>query len=171
MGVVLKVFFVLPLEKSARKSHQTPNPILQTTDVPGRSQRNIRNGVSYPTDLRYTFQWNAPPEDQIILDHIPNNNDATFKDLHENNKPADLLLHYNYGAAAVLHWGRNKSVLEHRPGILRPSVRVAAPREPESEAYDRSIDFKMCNAATSQGEQGATSWKKKRHAAAADSGA
>jgi hypothetical protein len=36
-------------------------------------------------------------------------------------KPADLLLHYNYGAAAVKKWGKNTSVLTDHPDIPRPA--------------------------------------------------
>ena len=39
-------------------------------------------------------------------------------------KPADLLLHYNYGAAAVKQWGVKSSVLTSHPDIPRPSALV-----------------------------------------------
>lgn len=37
-------------------------------------------------------------------------------------KPADLLLHYNYGAAAVKQWGRNTDILAKRSNLPRPSA-------------------------------------------------
>jgi hypothetical protein len=77
-------------------------------------------GVSYPTGSRYTAQWLVTPS-QVILHHLPNNNDATFMN-EKLPKPADILLHYNYGAAAVKQWGKNSSVLTNRPSVPRPSV-------------------------------------------------
>ena len=67
-------------------------------------------------------------------------------------KPADLLMHYNYGAAAVKHWGKNISVLTDRPGIPR-SVPVPAP---------------MPVGPTSQGEQGAGSVRTRSEGEVAD---
>ncbi|KZP28689.1 hypothetical protein FIBSPDRAFT_927455 [Athelia psychrophila] len=107
---------------------KTPNLILETIDVPDRYERAIDPDVSYPSDSRYTFQWIATVERQIILDRYPNNNDATFMD-QQLDKPAELLLHYNYGAAAVRQWGKNFTVLVDRPDIPRPSVIAPAPKE------------------------------------------
>ncbi|KZP28674.1 hypothetical protein FIBSPDRAFT_947500 [Athelia psychrophila] len=108
---------------------KTPNPILETTDVPERYERKILyTNVSYPSDSRYTFQWIATMEHQITLDRYPNNNDATFMN-QQLAKPADLLLHYNYGAAAVKQWGKNSKVLADRPDIPCPSGPAPAPKE------------------------------------------
>jgi hypothetical protein len=63
--------------------------------------------------------------------------------------PADLLLHYNYGAAAVKQWGKNTSVLTNRPDIPRPSV-------PTPAAMGSS------NKATSEGQQASGSKRRKR---------
>lgn len=103
---------------------KTPNPILQTTDVPDRYQRNVEldADISYPTNSRYTLQWIVTPKSRN-LNLFPNNNDATFMN-QELDKPADVVLHYNYGAAAVKKWGKNTSVLADRPDIPRPSIRV-----------------------------------------------
>ena len=101
-------------------SHQTPNPILKTTDVPERCQRDIEPNVSYPTGSRYTLQWFVTPL-QEALNRLPNNNDATFIN-EQLPKPADVPLHYNYGAVVVKHWGKNTSVLTDRSGVPRPSV-------------------------------------------------
>ena len=105
-------------------SRQTPNPILETTDVPERCQRRIdvEMNVSYPTGSRYTLQWIVTPRETILY-HFPNNNDATFMN-QELPKPADVLLHYNYGAAVVKHWGKNASVLTNRPDVPRLPVPV-----------------------------------------------
>jgi hypothetical protein len=86
---------------------------------------------------RYTFQWIVTP-DKFTLARIPNNNDATFMD-HQLPKPADLLLHYNYGAAAVKQWGRNSTILANRPDLPRPSVPAPAPMGPQKVKHDRSI--------------------------------
>ena len=92
------------------------------TDVPIRHTRRtaLPVGVSYPLDSRYTLQWLVTPN-EATLDRIPDNNDAVFKN-HELPKPNDLILHYNYGAAATKHWGRNtEGVLDHLD-CLRPAV-------------------------------------------------
>jgi hypothetical protein len=54
-------------------------------------------------------------------------------------KPADLLLHYNYGAAAVKQWGKNTRVLTNRPNIPRPSVPVLAPMGARRVKDDHNI--------------------------------
>jgi hypothetical protein len=61
-------------------------------------------------------------ENQFILDRFPNNNDAAFMN-HQLHNPADVLLHYNYGAAAVNKCGKNTSVLTNHPALVRPRSR------------------------------------------------
>lgn len=82
-------------------------------DVPDRSIRNLIDGTSYPSSSRYTLQWLAS-DHPVLRTFFPNNNDAAFMSHHEP-KPSDLLLHYNYGAAAVKYWGRNQAVLDNLP--------------------------------------------------------
>jgi hypothetical protein len=113
--------------------------------------------VSYPTNSRYTLQWIVTPDSQT-LNLFPNNNDATFMD-QELDKPADVLLHYNYGAAAVKKWGKNTSVLTDRPDIPRPSIRVEDDR---NTAVQRRV------AAMSQGGQCAGSERNGSEEAAGD---
>ncbi|KAF8878882.1 hypothetical protein BD779DRAFT_1175813 [Infundibulicybe gibba] len=121
---------------------KTPNPILDTADVPARYVRRIAEGLSYPTDARYTLQW-LVPEDPFALPQISNNNDATFLD-QQMPRPSDLLLHYNYGAAAVKNWGRNTDVLGQRPGLPRPHVLPpAAGRSRRWTPERRQIGMKM----------------------------
>jgi hypothetical protein len=99
---------------------------------------------------------------------MPNNNDATFMN-HQLPKPADVLLHYNYGAAAVKKWGKNTSVLTNRPNIPRPPVPLPAASGPTRVNNDGNISIeKRRAAAMSQGGQGATSKRKKSGGAAAD---
>jgi hypothetical protein len=50
---------------------------------------------------------------------FPNNCDAAFKSFPKS-MPADTLLRYNYGAAAVKQWGKNTNVLNNRAGLPRP---------------------------------------------------
>jgi hypothetical protein len=115
-------------------------------------QRDIDTNVSYPTDSRFTLQWIVTPKTQIILNHCPNNNDATFKD-QQLPKPADLLLYYNYGAAAVKQWGKNTSILSYRLDIPRPSVPTPAAMGPTRGKHDGDIATGKRTAATSQGRQ------------------
>jgi hypothetical protein len=83
-------------------------------------------------------------------------------------KPADLLLQYNYGAAAVKRWGKNTSVMTNRPDIPRPSVPIAAPMGPTRAKHDRNITIQKRAATMSQGGQGAGSKRKRSEEAAAD---
>jgi len=45
---------------------------------------------------------------------MPNNSDAAFRKHKRFAKPSSLLVHYNYGCAAVKWWGRNVEVLQAR---------------------------------------------------------
>lgn len=45
-------------------------------------------------------------------------------------KPADVLIHYNYGAAVVKHWGQNTYILNNCSDIPRPSIPAPAPLGP-----------------------------------------
>ena len=110
-------------------SRQTPNPILETTDVPEMCQRNLARDVSYLTDSRYTLQWIVTQEDELP-------------------KPADLLLHHNCGAAAVKKWGKNVGVLPNRADIPHPSGPVLAARVKD----DHSIAIQEWAAAMVKGD-------------------
>lgn len=79
----------------------------------------------YPHHIRYTLQWleHVSPADAVI---VPDNSDATFKKHTKKAKPSDLLLHYNYGAAAVKRWGCGKEVLTKLANPARPQVPVPA---------------------------------------------
>jgi hypothetical protein len=66
--------------------------------------------------LPYFVVASAPFETCLLETMFPNNSDGAFLNQHEP-KPSDLLLHYNYGAAAVKHWGRNVDVLDKRPDL------------------------------------------------------
>ncbi|KIM36071.1 hypothetical protein M413DRAFT_78713 [Hebeloma cylindrosporum] len=108
---------------------KTPNHILTTDDVPPRHNRDLAEDVDYPPDgTRFTLQWLVDaPAVVTALQIVPNNNDAAFKKRTRKPKPSALLLHYNYGAAAVKHWGKGIDVLRKRVKPPRPSIPVAAP--------------------------------------------
>jgi len=80
----------------------------------------------------------------------PNNNDATFMN-QRKRKPADLLLHYNYGAAVVKQWGKNTKILADRPDIPRPAVPIPAPMGPTRVIHDRTNAIKKRAATNLQG--------------------
>jgi hypothetical protein len=115
---------------------QTPNRILETNDVPDRRIRYLLDGTSYPISSRYTLQWLAAHH-PVLQSFFPNNSDAAFVSRHKP-KPSDLLLHYNYGAAAVKHWGRNQVVLDNRPGLPRPQAPETAAMGPTKSVGDRT---------------------------------
>ena len=76
--------------------------------------------------MRYTLQWVG--ETDAFMQYIsPNNIDAAFIRSTTKQKPSGLLLHYNYGAAAVKRWGHGLEVLEDRPNPARPAT-TGAPR-------------------------------------------
>ena len=109
-------------------------------DVPVRHTRRlgIPVGVSYPLESRYTFQWLMTPNERT-LDRDPDNNDATFKN-HDLPKPDDLLLHYNYGAAAVKHWGRNMEDVLNHPHPPVPPAPTRTVLESEIQESSREWD-------------------------------
>jgi hypothetical protein len=94
---------------------QTPNAILSTADIPERSEQpSMPENVAYPARMRYTLQWLVSPEALVC----PNNRDATFRKRTKKLKPSPLLLHYNYGAAAVKQWGKGIETFQLRTTLL-----------------------------------------------------
>ena len=112
------------------------------TDVPIRHTRAgpIPDAVSYPSASRYTLQWLTRSDVNALL-RCPDNNDATFMN-HQLPKPSDLLLHYNYGAAAVKHWGRNTEGVNN--GLV---PRPAVPPTPTFTPSDRAVTIAKLEAA------------------------
>ncbi|KAI9566234.1 hypothetical protein HD554DRAFT_2315664 [Boletus coccyginus] len=96
---------------------KTPNPILEMSDIPDRPvDFPPPHGSTYPLTSRYTLHWLAAGvQSPRIFSRpiLPSNIDAAFVSHHKPG-PSDLLLHYNYGAAAVKHWGRNIRKKEKR---------------------------------------------------------
>lgn len=119
-------------------NNQTPNRILETTDVPPRHHRaSMPSNTNYPSGDRYTLQWLMNP-DPIVAATIPNNVDAAFKTNSRKLKPSDLLLHYNYGAAAVKLWGHGTDLLQNLANPPRPSKPVPPPMGPSKTTHDRT---------------------------------
>ncbi|KAF8232644.1 hypothetical protein L208DRAFT_1270819, partial [Tricholoma matsutake] len=136
------------------KGFQTPNRILQTDDVPDRHIRNLPDGASYPFSSRYTLQWLAA-DDTFLRSFFPNNSDAAFIS-HHKPKPSDLLLHYNYGAAALKHWGRNHTILNNCPGLARPQAPETVPTKSLTTAQADRIQRQPANNGGSAGSAAAT---------------
>ena len=109
--------------------------MLQPEDIRPRAVWNLRGGTEYPDGSRYTLQWIVPPDPIDIL-YTPNNIDARFVIGTNIPKPSDLLLHYNFGAAAVKYWCRNQSTLVKRPNIPRPKP-VDPISKKEYKPFDR----------------------------------
>jgi len=97
--------------------------------------------TSYLPQSQYTLQW-LTTSDEFLRTTFPNNSDAAFVS-HHKPKPSDLILHYNYGAAAVKQWGRNHGVLDNRPGLPR-----FQPPEPVARGPTQSVG--VCTATTSK---------------------
>ncbi|KIJ27646.1 hypothetical protein M422DRAFT_238976 [Sphaerobolus stellatus SS14] len=125
---------------------KTPNRILQMADIPPRHHRRhvLAPNTCYPSDARFTYQWldYGMMTDPAVAHFTPNNNDATF--LIETEpaglpKPSDLLLHYNYGAAAVKRWGRNTIILQETARARRPPQPMPASIHPGYKKSDRTV--------------------------------
>jgi hypothetical protein len=100
--------------------------------------------IGYPPGSRYTLQWQYLGESRKHgTSIVPNNIDAVFRENTEKPKPSDLLLHYNYGAAAVKCWGRNTEVLENRANPPCPSVPQTGPSGFTHARYSESAIGKL----------------------------
>ncbi|KIJ50353.1 hypothetical protein M422DRAFT_204264, partial [Sphaerobolus stellatus SS14] len=115
---------------------KTPNPILTTQDVSPRYERPAVANIRYPSFSRYTLQWVSFLEPENFL-FIPNNNDATFSTMSTLAKPSDLLLHYNYGVAALKHWGKNIDALLSNAKFPRPQIPQATLMGAPKKTFDR----------------------------------
>jgi hypothetical protein len=93
--------------------------------------------VCYLASKRYTLQWLINPDSPRDLVIIPDNMDAAFRVSSREPKPSDLLLHYNYGSAAVKQWGHGVDYLKSL--APRPTPPVPAPMGPSKIVHDRTI--------------------------------
>ena len=111
--------------------------MLQPEDVQPRAPWNyVHPGTEYPDGSRYTLQWIVPTPNPADSISAPNKVDARFVPGTGIPKPSDLLLHYNFGAAAVKYWCRNQSTLVKRPNIPRPKPVDPIPKK-EYKPFDR----------------------------------
>jgi hypothetical protein len=101
---------------------------------------------------RYTLQW-LTPGDEFCLRFFPDNSDASFVSPRKP-KPAEVLLHYNYGAASVKTWGRNHAILSNRTGVPRPQEPKAEPLGPTKSVGDRSKAINKLEKARAEEGQG-----------------
>jgi hypothetical protein len=125
---------------------QTPNQILRTNDIPQRHQRTVPQDTAYPSNTRYTLQWLETPG-EIAHSMIPRNSDAAFKKHTHVPKPSELLLHYNYGAAAIKMWGRGIEVLRKHAKPPRPPLPKPVEMGPSRTTHDRKTAIHKRDAA------------------------
>ena len=108
-------------------SFRPRNTYLGIEDIPTIVHDDLPAQVSCPRKERYTLQWLNP--DERVESIMPNNSDAAFRKRTQIAKPSSLLVHYNYGSAAVKWWGRNVQVLQDEfklpvPAASGPSTTV-----------------------------------------------
>ncbi|KAF8228219.1 hypothetical protein L208DRAFT_1488951 [Tricholoma matsutake] len=153
------IFTVVPIH-NAFDPHRivvlkTPNHILGLNDIPPcHGQTHMLNDVTYPPGSQYTLQWLVTPY-EFIEPFVPNNSDAAFKKYTRKLKPSELLLHYNYGAAAVKRWGHGKEVLQKCVTPPRPPVPLPAPMRPQRTIHDRDIAISKCDTVQAPNAAGA----------------
>jgi hypothetical protein len=68
---------------------------------------------------------------------VPHNSDAAFKKNTHLPKPSALLLHYNYGAAAIRMWGHGIEVLRDHANPPRPPPPQPVKTGPSKTTHDR----------------------------------
>jgi hypothetical protein len=115
---------------------QTPNHLLRRQDIPAHPDRQLREETIYPASARYTLQWLVTP-DPMSLPAIPKGADAAFKRFSGKPKPSAMLLHYNYGAAAVKQWGHNVEVLRKAGKSRQPPKPAPTQSGPSKTIHDR----------------------------------
>jgi hypothetical protein len=96
----------------------------------------LHQNTVYPSRSRYTLQW-LGTEGEFVRS-VPHNSDAAFKKNTELKKPSDLLLHYNYGAAAVKMWGQGIEVLQRNVNPPRPPPPEPIEMGPSKTIHDRT---------------------------------
>lgn len=135
--------------------HQCPLPRLPTDIfnlMISHRDRNLPTEVTAPSNGRFTLQWLIP--DASVSEMIPNNLDAAFKKYTRKPKPSDLLLHYNYGAAALKWWGHGTNVLRKQFKPPRPITPVPAEAGPSRTAHTRTTAIRKREEAQKHGTTG-----------------
>ena len=81
--------------------------------------------------------------------------DGTFKKYSQKKKLSDLLLlHYNFGAAAVKQWGHGVVVLENCLNLPHPAMPIPAPMGPSRPLHDRASVIQRPDAAQGADQAG-----------------
>src|ERR1700733_2591046 len=96
-------------------------------------------GTGYPEGERFTLQlieFLGGPARKVVEQLWRVGYDAAFSSGTQARKPSGVLLHYNYGAAAVKWWGHHTDVLRARGPPHPPSP------PPPTSTHDRSIAIK-----------------------------
>ena len=104
---------------------------------PNRLIGPLPANVEYPNGSRYSAQWLDRSGNMQSL--LPNNSNAAFAQASAASKPAALLLHYNYGAAAVKLLGHNTHILGGHAKKSRPPKPAPIPIGPPKTVHDRSL--------------------------------
>ncbi|KAJ7816651.1 hypothetical protein B0H13DRAFT_2380288 [Mycena leptocephala] len=130
---------------------KTPNCILTCNDIPHVVITPSSMKTSNTRQIHYTLQWLMATEHHKR--DVPNNKDAAFKKHSKKPKPSPLLLHYNYGVAALKWWGKGPEYL--LSARTRPAPLIAAPLGPSRSTHDRSLTTtKLAQARQLAGLQG-----------------
>ncbi|KAF9519471.1 hypothetical protein BS47DRAFT_1379266 [Hydnum rufescens UP504] len=133
---------------------KTPNHCLDVGDVPPCAVQPLvvlDPSVSYPRDDRYSLQWLEDPG-LYMSTTLPYNLDAAFNRQSQEPKPSALLLHYNYGAAAVKQWGCGLEALKTHKYHTRPKAPEPVAMGPPKSQHDRIVKLDATKNPTS-GEQ------------------
>ncbi|KAJ7088914.1 hypothetical protein C8R44DRAFT_990962 [Mycena epipterygia] len=126
------------------KGDETPNLVLDIDDVRPRHTRDLDINAKYPDRERYTLQWLDSASLKLLV-RVPNNSDATFRKYTRIPKPSPMLLHYNYGAAAV-KWGANHASAERPHASIQKRARGitggsgSGPRESKAARDEEVMD-------------------------------
>ena len=103
--------------------------MLGTDDIPIRAPRIVRPTTEYPEGQRFTLQIIEILEGlerEIVVHACKIGCDAVFSRNTPLSKPSDILLNYNYGAAAIKWWGHHTELLQSRaPRPLAPGPSTA----------------------------------------------
>lgn len=104
--------------------------MLNNDDIQTNNDRLITPGTGYPEGERFTLQLIEILDDferSIAVEICGVGQDAAFSSGTHIAKPSGVLLHYNYGAAAVKWWGHHTDVLRS-PGPPHPPPPPPPPR-------------------------------------------
>jgi hypothetical protein len=118
--------------------------VLDTEDIQTNNDRLISAGTGYPEGERFTLQLieileasNRP----AVEEHCQVGRDAVFASDTDTAKPSGLLLHYNYGAAAVKWWGHHTDILRSRDPPHPPLPPSPSPSPPPRPRQRRRLDL------------------------------